>query len=111
FTTTIPCRQAGNRRKLGKFAARLDPGSMHGIGRPRRQTFFAVLDASTQFAGDVLVESATQANVEALAAIANGEDRFARSERAFKDREISLLSVGIGVMGLFVARTAVQRWL
>src|ERR1700682_6039668 len=68
--------EAGKGRELGDFAARLDPRGMDGISGIRRKTFFAVFDVGVQFAGDVLVESAAEADVQALAAITNGEDRF-----------------------------------
>src|SRR3979490_2010742 len=72
--------EAGKGRELGVFAARRDPRGMDGISRIRRKTFFAVFDVGVQFAGDVLVESDAEADVQALAAITNGEDRFPRGE-------------------------------
>ncbi len=74
--SAVSCCEAGDGCELSDFAARLNPRGMEGIGCIRRKTFLAVLDAGVEFAGDVLVESATEANVETLAAIANGENRF-----------------------------------
>src|SRR6266436_3856969 len=68
---------AGNGCKLIDFAPRLDPRGMYGVGRIGGQAFPAVLNFSVQLAGDVLVETSAEANVEALAAIANGKNRFA----------------------------------
>src|SRR5712664_1540218 len=81
-------RNAGNGCELGDFASRLDPRGMDGIGGIRREAFFAVLDAGVEFAGDVLVERAAETDVQALAAVANGEHWFARGEGVLEDCEI-----------------------
>src|SRR5260370_11353376 len=88
--------------ELGDFAARLDPRGMDGISRIRRKTFFAVFDVGVQFAGNVLVESAAEADVQALAAIAYGENRFPRGEGVLENCEIGFFPVRIGVVRLFV---------
>src|SRR6267378_7058296 len=76
----VTFREAGSGRELSELAAGGDPRGMDGIGCIRREAFLAVLDAGVQFAGDVLVESAAEADVQALAAITNGEDRFPGGE-------------------------------
>src|ERR1700736_6201634 len=101
--------QAGNGRELSEFAATGDPCGMDGIGCIRRKTFLAVLDVGMQFAGDVLIERAAEADVQALAAIANGEDGFAGGEGVLQDREIRFLAIRIGGMSFFVACSVVKR--
>src|SRR5882757_4601511 len=91
--TAVAFRQAGNGCELGNFAARRDPRGMHGIGRIRPEACLAMLNAGVQFAGDVLVESAAEADVEALAAVADGQDGFVRSESVADDCEIGFFAV------------------
>src|SRR5882724_5027561 len=62
-----------------------------------------------QLVGDVLVESSTEADIEALATVANGENRFSRGESVLEDGEIGFFAVRVRVVGLFVARGAVER--
>ena len=93
------------------FTARLDPRGMDWIGRIRRKTFLAVLDIGVEFAGDVLVERTTEADVEALAAVADGQNGFAGGESVLQDCEIGFFSVRIVVMGLFAAWGTVERWI
>jgi hypothetical protein len=107
--SAVSCCEAGDGCELSDFAARLNPRGMDGIGCIRRKTFLAVLNAGVEFAGDVLVESATEANVEALATIANGEDRFSGSKGVLKNCEIGFFAVGVGVVRLFMARGAIKR--
>src|SRR6266853_116372 len=76
----VTFREARSGCKLGDFASWLDSRGMYGVGRSGRQAFPAVLNLSVQFAGDVLVETAAEADVEALASIANGKNRFSGSE-------------------------------
>src|SRR5258708_1322199 len=64
--------ETGNGSELSDLAARLDPRGVNGVGRIRRTTLLAVLDTAAQFAGNVLVERTAEANVEALAAVADG---------------------------------------
>src|SRR6266436_6637919 len=64
-------RVTGNGSELGDFAAGLDPRGMDGIRSIRREAFLTVFDAGVQFAGDVLIESAAETNVEALTTVAN----------------------------------------
>src|SRR2546429_4899070 len=52
--------------ELSDFAARFDTRGMDGVGCIRWETFLAVFDAGVQLASDVLVESAAEADVEAL---------------------------------------------
>src|SRR5258708_4870106 len=102
-------REAASCCELGELAACLDLRRMDGIGRIRRKSFFAVLDFRVQLAGYVLVEGSAKANVEALAAIADGQNRLARSESVLQDREVRLLPIGIGLVRLFVACGVVER--
>jgi hypothetical protein len=101
--------EAGSGRELSELAAWSDSRGMDGISRIRRETFFAVFDAGVQFAGDVLVERASEADVQALAAITNGEDRFPGGEGVLENCEIGFFPVRIGVVRLFMARGAVKR--
>jgi len=98
--TAVAFRHTGNGRELGNFAARRDARGMDGIGRIRREAFLAVLNARVQFAGDVLVESAAEADVEALAAVADGEDRFGGSKSVVENCKISFFTLRVGVVGL-----------
>src|SRR5882762_2081534 len=107
--SAVTFREAGSGRELSELAARLDPRGMDGISRIRRKTFFAVFDVGVQFAGDVLVESAAEADVQALAAVTNGEDRFPRGEGVPENCEIGFFPVWIGVVRLFVTRGAIER--
>jgi len=67
-----------------------------------------MLDVRVKLARDVLVERATEANIETLAAIANSQDRLARYERVFQDAEIRLLSICVSFMRLCVSRSVVE---
>jgi len=78
--SAVTFREAGSGRELSELAARLDPRGMDGSAASGGRPFFAVFDVGVQFAGDVLVESAAEADVQALAAIAYGENRFPRGE-------------------------------
>src|SRR6267154_1096477 len=101
--------KAGNGCKLGDFASRLDSRGMYGIGCVRREAFLAVLDASVQFAGNVLVKSTAEADVEALASIANGKNRFGGGEGVVDDGEIGFFAVYVSIVRFWVARRAVKR--
>src|SRR5260370_14195694 len=102
-------RVTRNRCELSDFAAGLDPRGMDGIGRIRREAFLAVFDGGVQLAGNVLVESAAQTDVQALATIANGEYWFPGGEGVLEDCKISFLPVRVGVMRLFVTQGAIER--
>ncbi len=107
--SAVAIRKSGNGRELSDFAAGVDPRGVDGIGRIRRKSILAVLDAGVQLAGDVLVESASKRDVQALTAVADGQNWFAGSKGVLQDGEIRLLAMGIGVVGLFMARGAVER--
>lgn len=109
IVVAVTLRKAGYGCELGNFTAGLDPSGVDGVGRIGGEAFFAVLNAGVQFAGNVLVESAAEADVEALAAITDGQDGFARSKGVFEDGKIGFFPVFVGVMGLCVARCAVER--
>jgi len=68
-----------------------------------------MLNLSVQFAGDVLVETAAEADVEALASIANGKNRFSGGEGVFDDGEIGFFPVRVGLVRFLAARRAVKR--
>ena len=107
--SAVPFCEAGKGREVGDFAARLDPRGMDGISRIRRKTFPAVFDVGVQFAGDVLIESAAETDVQALAAITNGENRFPGGEGVLENCEIGFFPVRIGVVRLFVTQGAIER--
>ena len=103
--------EAGNGRELSEFAARGDSRGMDGIGRIRRKSFFAVFDVGVQFAGNVLIESAAERDVQALAAVADGENGFAGSKGVVENCEISFFAIRVGIVGLYMARGVVERWI
>src|SRR5437660_7226291 len=71
----VTFREARSGCKSGDFASWLDSRGMYGVGRIGRQAFPAVLNLSAELAGNVLVQTAAEADVEALASIANGKNR------------------------------------
>src|SRR5712664_1656017 len=82
---------------------------MDGIGRICRETFLTVLDAGAQLAGDVLVECAAKTDIQALAAVANGEYWFPGDEGVLEDCEIGFFPVRVGFVRLRVTRGAIER--
>src|SRR6266849_3712600 len=102
-------RVTGNGSELGDFAAGLDPRGMDGIRSIRREAFLTVFDAGVQFAGDVLIESAAETNVEALTTVANCQDWFSGGEGVLEDCEIGFFPVRVGIVRLCVARSVVER--
>jgi len=105
----VTFRESRRGCKSGDFASWLDSRGMYGVGRIGRQAFPAVLNLSVQLAGDVLVQTAAEADVEALASIANGKNRFSGGEGVFDDGEIGFFPLRVGLVRFLVARRAVKR--
>ena len=80
----------------------IETRTVHGIRRFRsiRELilFGAMADFRAKLGGNILDKSAAQKNIQRLNPVADGEDRLARDERVFEQREIGSLarSVGIG---------------
>src|SRR5260370_6397642 len=106
---SVLIRVAGDGRKLSDFSAWVDSRGVYGVGGIGRQAFPAVLNLSVQLAGDVLVETAAEADVEALASIANGKNRLGGGEGVFDDGEIGFFSAQVGLVRFWSARPAVKR--
>src|SRR5207245_4083443 len=97
--SAIPLWQTGCGGKLTEFATKFNPRRVLRILRFLWQTVTAVHDIGMQFAGDVLVKRAAQADVEALAAVADGENGFSCGEGVLDDGQVRFLTVRIGVVG------------
>ena len=93
----------------GDFTARLDPCGMDGIRSIRCKTFLGVLDISMEFAGDVLVQRTSEADVEALTTIADCQHWLAGGEGVVENSKIGFFPVRVGVVSLLVAGGAVER--
>ena len=61
-----------------------------------------------ELAGNVLIEGAAEANIQALAAVADCQDRFAGSKGMLDDCEISFFPVRVGVVRLCVAQRTIK---
>jgi len=101
--------EAASATELGDFAALLDPRRMDWVISFGWQALAAVDDIRMEFAGNVLIKRAAETHVEALAAIADGEDGLTSGKSMFQDSEVGPLAISVGVVGLLLARRVVQR--
>src|SRR5260370_42004884 len=99
---TIALFESAGSSKLSQFTAKFDSGGVHRVERVCGKASPAVLDVRVQIAGNVLVESAAEGDVQGLAAVADAENRVSGSRAVLMSGEIRLFALRVRALGLFV---------